>query len=358
MAPNTPKLTDQVRTIGRKVRARLDEEVKNRREIQRVEPSAQSHEGNPKVVIEIPKPSKPAAKPRKRKLKPQQELGDDTNIDRWMPIIDHLPELNEGRSSLVQLHGLPVGVTAAQVRRFFSGLRIQRLVVFPRFDSTIQELDAVPAPGKKPAVARYGASMLRSFVKFESAPTAASAVQRSGEILKLDDAIGVAVRLSGISKSHANVLLNTLAMDCSLQNTQPIYEVVEHVKVGATVSRILWTEVIHTLQFVPTAEPSQQEAMTFLVFPRHEKVSFQLSSAQVEWLRERRDLLGNFVSQLRDQLPWPSADCVDPTVEDPLLRLNTKCSEILQREIDRVDQHLLVVSKWRVLMSTSAESKD
>jgi hypothetical protein len=403
LPPDHGGLTEEVRNIGRKVRARRDEEVKKRREIQRVdEPGLQlpvaaaadqgaaGAGGAAAAVVEprkspvvmqlrvVPKRPKDIGKkipPRKRRRSLNREV-EDKNVDRWMPSTDHLLGMvpdsptttttttahassSPSRSSVVQLHGLPKGVTAGQIRKFFSGLRIQRLIILPRYNFSIRELDAheSTAPAmRKPGlhIERYAASALRLLLKFESAPAAAMAVQRSGEVMPCttDDPVvvlGAAVRVTMVPKHYATTLVQTLAIDCPMNFVPPIehfLQTLDH-DLDATVPAILWTEAIQRLNLT-TTQPALPSMITFPIFPRR-KVSFQLSSDQVAVLCERRDCLRKLLSQLRSKLPFPSAEVVDPTIMDPALTLNTACAKLLQDEIERADRHALIAAKWQAL---------
>jgi hypothetical protein len=402
LPPDHGGLTEEVRNIGRKVRARRDEEVKKRREIQRVdEPglllpvaaavaAAADHngggaggaaDGEPRkspVVMElrvVPKRPKDIAKknpPRKRRRSLNREV-EDKNVDRWMPSTDHLFVVPEDsptttattahassspiRSNVVQLHGLPKGVTAGQIRKFFSGLRIQRLIILPRHDFPVRELDAQESTAalRKPGlhIDRYKASALRLLLKFESAPAAAMAVQRSGEVLPCTTAdtevVGAAVRVTMVPKHYATTLVQVLAIDCPMNFVPPVehfLHMLDH-DLDATVPAILWTEAIQRLNLT-TTRPALPAMITFPIFPRR-KISFQLSSEQVAVLCERRDRLRKLLSQLRNKLPFPSAEVVDPTIMDPALTLNTACAKLLQDEIERADRHALIAAKWRAL---------
>lgn len=356
LQPDHGGLTEEVRNIGRKVRARRDEEIKKRREIQRVEPSATDGVVGTTTavpVLELPKPkdnTRKKALPRKRGRSLTHEVK-DKNVDRWMPITDHLPEpeTHSARSSVVQLHGLPIGVTAVQIRKFFSGLRIQRLIVLPKHNFTIRELDA-QSPVRKAGLCllRHEASSLRLFVKFESVPTAAMAVQRSGEIMQHTDTEGASVRVTMLPKSYATILLHTLAIDCPMNCAHAIdlfLQTLNH-DLDETVPAILWTEAMQRLQLTTTRP--LLSSISYPILPRR-KLSFQLSDEQITILRRRRDELHNVVSELQNKLPFPFAEVVDPTIIDPALALNVTCAKLLHDEIDRVDRHVLIADRWQPL---------
>jgi hypothetical protein len=395
-------VTEEVRNIGRKVRATRDEEVKKRREIQRVdddEPSglltATTTVAGGEVELRAPTKkrskdninnAKKKAPPRKRPRRSlhRREVVEDKNVDRWMPSTDLLlaaqhvepsstPTSTGRPSSVVQMHGLPIGVTAGQIRKFFSGLNIHRLIVLPRHDFAVRELDTMATTDlpRKPGlrIERHAPSALRLLVKFDSAPAAALAVQRSGEVMPLlcsntdddnDQVVqGAAVCLTLVPKPYATVLLATLAIDCPLNYASPMVQflqtLVDNEKLAATiVSAILWTEAIQRLHLT-TTRPSLPSKVTYPIFPRRRKVSFQLSSDQVALLlRERRDELQRILWQVRNQLPFPSADVIDPTITDPALTLHTTCAKLLQEEIERADRYALIASKWKPLHDVAA----
>jgi len=136
--------------LGKRARARADEERAKRREI---------------VVLEDYQPPQKVKKTtRKQPATPKQA-----------------PALHFPKSSVVQLEGLPSNCTPEMIRRFFSGLTPQRIAAFP--------------------ASKY------IWIVFDSAPIAAAALQRSGERMG-DCEIDISLVVD-----HPKVMLRYLAMD-------------------------------------------------------------------------------------------------------------------------------------------------
>ena len=78
----------------------------------------------------------------------------------------------------MKLHGLPIECTVEHIKKFFSGLHPERVLILLSNQITVPELDAASRPKD-----HRGEDFLRVFVKFDSAPTAVLASERSGETI-------------------------------------------------------------------------------------------------------------------------------------------------------------------------------
>jgi hypothetical protein len=275
-----------IKDLGKKAKARLDEERRKRPEIVRLDnllpPPPPPGTGKRKRVSlvqktqadapgEFPSSSTSTSNAKKsrvvkhsgQKQAPKSAsaslLSSSRGVDTWMedvsPILKWYSKDRSSsssgrrsgcRSTVVRLHGIPVGCTAEQIRRYFSGLDPERIFLVPSNDVYIDNLDGVAPPRRQtgrrrmggqpqedplPQVERYP-NTFRAFVKFASSPTAALARERSGEPVMLQQhhqlnqedhpvgkhgasnsfstVKGATIAVTQLSKSTASILLNAM----------------------------------------------------------------------------------------------------------------------------------------------------
>jgi hypothetical protein len=212
------KPTKQVKDLGRKARERLEEERRKRREIVRLEQDpieTETISGKPKSAfsqaIQTKRSKQPAAK-RKRVAKFCESTEPKEDVDTWAPDISHVSLCTEGEpSSVVRLHGLPKFVKPESIRRFFSGLDVERIFVLLTNESCIPEWDEQELYDEM-TVSRHGASF-RVYVKFVSPPAANMARARSEEILYVgpqEKKVGVHIAMTKVPKTIASYLQRNL----------------------------------------------------------------------------------------------------------------------------------------------------
>jgi hypothetical protein len=348
-------LSEDVKDLGRKARERLVQERRKRPEIMRLTTAPLPDTKSDAVVvpekpttITIMIPTREAAiKPRpKRKRRSscnptsktrngdiQRDTSDPDRpppsvMDRWMPSVAHIqvPTAKKDRSTVVLLHGVPVGTTPRRIQTFFSGLDPRRIAFIvpmrkeeyslPNAKSTcgasnttqnrmtILEIDAVYfSDTKHPKIERYLPHQLRIMVQFRSAPTALLALQRSGEILTLpsdhpspdnlshdddDDPDneqykrGAAIAVTLLRKPWSSFLGQHLTIDFTKNANwdEPLHETQMRIiqQVDSNVLQILWNGAIQTLHLTipvnktsmspsssPYFEGKEEDASTFTI---------------------------------------------------------------------------------------------
>ena len=397
-----PQVAGQnVKELGRKARARLEEERTKRAEIVQLAPDEAKLLAGEKQATKQRKASttttrnkrsaargsetsctiRTTAQASKRRRRSHQPLKGASasvpqNADMWMPDVSHLPRLKskETRSSMVRLHGLPEGTTPVQIKKFFSGLQPERILVLLSCNATIPEWDAasddddvgdhnIPNTKKRRRVTtkepqdrvmRYS-SRFRVVVKFDSAPTAELATDRSGETIDVvvtsdqetemtavsrESLLRAAIGVTQLPKAHATYILQKLAIDTETTNTSAdssnlqnaggkrplaLDKTLSNVEDNLLphVDRILWMDAQEelNLSFKPYPwsfrdNPQQQE-------PRQEPKGFDTrllssnssisESSQVyqSWVRHRNHLAER-KEKLHQAFPFPSADLLDP----------------------------------------------
>ena len=214
--------TKQLKDIGTKVRNRLHEEKSKRREIRMLDIDSLPEQTNKKKTNLKKKPpptsttnrsrktsattttlSKRATKKPKRSSanQPQHRSGSATTSTTLSPDISHIPipTSKEESSTFVRIHGLPKNCTGPQLRKFFSGLPIKGIFVLLSNDTHISQLDAYDnnanesydernndedEDNNKRSSQKVHKTTFRILVKFQSAPIAKLASERSGETIK------------------------------------------------------------------------------------------------------------------------------------------------------------------------------
>ena len=265
--------SNKLKEIGERTRRLLEDERKKRKEIVRLDDLEQSTLALPETQAPPPlnnvPPSYLTTKARmintKKRKRPQRIVA--SNIDGWMPNVDDLlkfptnsSSLSETRdvdhhqqqqqSSIVRLHGLPMGVMPEQIRKFFHGLNPDLIFALPTFSHPIQGWDAtatlpsdktmgcknVDEDNNPQCIAKRHSSTFRVFVKFASSPVANAAIERTGEPIELEKEgyedkggessngkvssgtkiVGASISISPVSKQDASFLLKHMVSLCIL----------------------------------------------------------------------------------------------------------------------------------------------
>jgi len=426
----TRELSEVVKNLGRKARSRLRDELSKRPEIQRLNSMPEPPAGgvvtkkNTETLFVKPvivKKKSTVSRRKKRRISQRSQDRDDTSsititfgnhandtalfddrmVDRWMPTISHLLSgAEESKSNVVQLHGLPVGTTPTQIRRFFGGLDPRRiLVLLPLSIASsdrmeITELDACyDTPPRKGGffVQRY--EQLRVLVKFHAAPTAALAAQRSGEVMQVpvleqsssetnegkehdDDedrattAKGASVRVTLLSKARGTHLVKKLAVDGVPGEAldQTLRDITS--KLDPMVPIILWDAAIHDLSLnVTTTKGSSTTSPPAISAAMHQFSTSPLQFAKgwtrprnprskqteiIQQLQQYQTKLSHQVDRLEQQQLQTVLPGMDPTLlqSDKVLNLTWNALDVLRHEMDRVDHAVTVAERWQRLMAT------
>jgi len=209
-------VSQHVKDLGRKARERLQEQRAKRREIVRLE----KEPTEPVRPLLAPRPVKrtlPGIGMKRKRAKPQtlNHSVEDAKVDSWYPEVASFEKyIGDERSSLVRLHGLPMGCKPEAIRRFFSTLNPERVIVLLSMDRELMAWDA-PIDASATTTPRH-ASTFRVHVKFPSAPLANLATDRTGEILFTgigEDKMGVKIAVTQVSKLSAQWLLKHMVRD-------------------------------------------------------------------------------------------------------------------------------------------------
>jgi len=372
-APSTSLLPQDVKDLGRKARARLREELSKRPEIVRVElpppvekQTQTSKTGgfvDTKIASKIQIVDEASSHPRKRRrhhsssVRPTET--EDKNADTWVPDTFHLSTCSKAtRSNVVMLHGLPLGTTAGQIRRFFSGLDPQRILLLPSNPATILDWDAKYKGNRNKggvAVQRYP-PVFRVLVKFHAAPTAELAVKRSGEVLSIEnkddeEMKGASIAVTQMLKPMATYLLRHLVIDgeTSVPLESTLKKIEEHL--DPIVIQMLWASTIKDLDLKFETSSEVNNA----TFPLHIAAKNAFKPANYSKLLEQSNTLKKERDKLYYQLPFPSAECLDlEMAADPIVRLTSCAADCLLRESERIDELLQQAKQRRLFLPKEA----
>lgn len=252
--------TNKLKEIGEKTRRLLEEERKKRKEIVRLDDDEQcilplpDKEAPPTLATTQSTPNSnipPSSLTTEKKMmkrsrattarkRKRREVA--ANIDGWMPNVDDLLTLptsnsaflkkgdaDQQQSSIVRLHGLPMGVKPENIRKFFHGLNPGLIFVLPTFSHRIHGCDAAAAGynndgHNQQCIVKRHSNTFRVFVKFTSYPVANAAIERTGESIEIDEEwqnegaslvgeaarakkmVGASISMSPVSKHDASFM--------------------------------------------------------------------------------------------------------------------------------------------------------
>lgn len=352
---------DGIDELGRRARARLEEQRQNRKGIKVIEDTQL-------IVEQIQKESKPkatsaiAGKKRQRpKRSSQSKQLSSTKIARRLDKLHWTPEISQIQiptkhlqSSYVQLHGLPIGSTSETVRRFFTGLTPQRILVLLSNRTHIPELDASSYDDLSSFDLQniiYTNRDVRVLVKFESTTTAGFAADRSGEtvLLKSISDQGVfnhqqdsfSIGVSKISKEMAQSL-SKLSFD-ALPGV-PFHDCLSGVesKLHTEVKEALWASAnracgvaidreiknANLLIENPSRDGDRADELNVLTFSEYKRLSIHYNRL----LRIQEAFIASMQGEKSDTEANVSAN--------PILRLTYHACTVLDGELDRIDSLL------------------
>ena len=251
-------MDDDVRNLGRKARERREVGISKRSAIVRLEAEPAVEPKKRKSFSLLTASSvhkKKPARPRKRSVPSKrnsnagksnaspgkkQQLSKSGNsevdVDTRTPDISHLTynPNQENVSNTVRIHGLPVATKRGDLIRFFAGLNPKHIFMLPHNNIPILEWDAVATSDDDDddsddndsdndsnagsgRVKRHPNSF-RVFVRFDSAPVASLAAQRSGEEIYMGKASdnnetrrqGASIAVSQVPKATAKYLFQNM----------------------------------------------------------------------------------------------------------------------------------------------------
>jgi len=259
--------------LGQLARQRLQEEREKRPEIVRlqdkqelIDPELQKKETKDKKSEIFSTQVADKRKKRHRRSSRHPTAGGSSHerrhsmVDKWTPDVSTSEAYQQPTSSVVMLHGLPRKLTVAEIRRFFRGLAMQRILILPPFRGHVMELDANNESNfvKKPKVDRLPIH-IRVLVSFDSNKTAAMAAQQSGQPIQIDTSHknadnsaktiqAATIRVVHLSKHVASWLLHYMAVDVDREKRIDKYYLhISSLSIYPRCYAILWSATIAQL---------------------------------------------------------------------------------------------------------------
>lgn len=392
---------DQLKDYGRRARARLQQQRDNRKEIKVIDSSClvdqiekqRSKKGKPSKTIVANSSSNRNSVGMKKRPRQQhhshqiQQLNAVTKVARnnnktgklWIPDTSQIPiPSKDNQSKYVQLHFLPVGTTYEIIRKFFTGLIPQRIMVLLSNRIDISALDTssyYDVPYNLQELV-YTNKDLRIIVKFDSISEAGLAVDRSGETIfskqlemkdkKIKNRVDIrpdafSIGVTKISKDLASSL-SKLSIDAI--PGIPLHDCLLKVesKLKPLIREIIWTN-------------TQQEC-NVVVDKKIKSAKLHLPLTQVgcdddereEDSRSSRNMTNNLLTLSRYQkyanhynrlltIHHDLLMTVPPTKYDeaitsidPIVRLTAQACSVLDNEMDRIDIFLYQVRTIRKML--------
>ena len=333
----------KIKQFGKRARARLREENEKRPEIKildslKAAPSTTTtKQSNKSISPSLKRPAIQRTNARSKKLKAPPSLN-----KTWDLTLLPIPE-KELRSSTVQLHGLDERSTetalVGHIRRFFTGLKPD--YIFMVLSNRIR-INGLDAKTKNNLLQHDG---VRIFVKFDSSVTATLAVERSGEILKINGAdneeetrdISIPIGVTQLRKDVAKCMLGMSVMACPGVSFQETLSTIEQ-DLHPMVSKILWKDAADRFGFPLGSEicmanilfatnDDKDDLETFEGYRKHALIHNQLVTLHEELLY---------------QLPFPSVESFESNFSTsfPVVRLTSKAIHLLESHLTTMEQAL------------------
>ena len=380
----------ELKELGSKARARLEEEKMKRPEIQLLEKGPTA---DPVKKVSTRKLSafsaqiasqKPSANMRKRKIsrpknvKPSKRQASGNS---WIPIVSHIPLPDpKERSATVKLHGLPIDCTLEHVKKFFTGLQPDGVSVLLANNTTVSLLDASNPP---PCSKRGESRRLRVLAHFRSVSAAVLASERSGETMYikpagsekeeefviavtvlpryLEMALSLVVRKRDLLAFIALRVFQCLKLAVYLLQSIPavlripLAAALEDTsnQLHAMVDKVLWTvAALRTLNdgSLPI-DRDIQEAQ--IVLPDDEEEPLwrrQCHGSKSTWrshpiyqrFAKHYNRLVDIQDELLHQTPYPAIQILpnDNAKSDPIVHLTTEACKALSTELDAIESLL------------------
>ncbi|CAB9505023.1 expressed unknown protein [Seminavis robusta] len=367
-----------LKDLGRKARARLDEEKGKRHEIVRLEPSLANPEAKRKrnSSIGLIRPKKKQSKPttKKRRISgaasSTKGSGSSTanrsdkskNVDLRIPDVSGILLENQEKdllSNVVRVHGIPLDATRSDVLRFFSGLDAEHVFLLPHNSSKIVSLDADDCPSskaRKEVIERHPGTF-RAFVKFASAPTAALAAQRSGETLYLGNKTsnsdgdghtcnrkGAQIAVTQVPKAVTRYIQRNMSIEC--RTNLPLDEELFacEAKLNDLVPQILWSAARQDLKLQEISPADEDDRLDYHPIDDSQGLLLQDPSTEHGYtaLVDLHNAMLKDYESLTTGTPFPSVALCNSSelLRDPSIKLTNTAAKHLKERIQHIDDYL------------------
>lgn len=383
--------TDQVQDYGRRARARSEKQRQNRSGIKVIDASplmieqgkTETKKRSSSVKTDVGK------KKQRRQHNNQTQLNFSTHVSRKTGQSFCTPDISQMlilpkdiQSSYIQLHGIPIGCTFENIRKFFTGLIPERILVLlsnrvyiPSLDSS--SYDNLSSSNLQNLV--HANNDVRVLVKFDSVSAAGLAADRSGETISSKDVSRLRFKCSdhqdgekphdfGEVATHLNdtfsigVTKMSKYMASSLSRLSfdalpgvPLHDCVSDVesKLNPKVREILWASVEKAFQVTleseiksanflieaASCEDNTLDEMNLITLAEYKKHSIHYNRL----LRVQEDLMTSMQHEKEHTNAVASID--------PIARLTANAFMVIEDEINRIDSLLYQYRASRFLIN-------
>jgi hypothetical protein len=229
---------------------------------------------------------------------------------------------------------------------------------------------------------------IRIFVQFPSLSIATLAVQRSGEVLYLQQqqqqptittvadsnnerggdgrsnrtmpsrvkTVGAAIAITHVTKTMATSMVRRLGIDIEPETTMEQTLATIQTSLDPVVSTIVWQDVMDEIHFRQDVDSGRNDHCDVHQHrPRCPSallcIRKQKSVSELQELRQRKKILEDEMDRILNIVPFPSAEALDPTfsASNPALKLTSHCIQVIQCSIDRINTTLAIATRWKVL---------
>jgi len=370
----------KIKEYGQRARARLEQQRQNRKGIKLIEDSplfVEQARQQPKYVSSPSNDNSGKKSQRQKRRKQNQQLF-STKISRktsqlfWTPDTSQIPRPPiDFQSAYIQLHGLPVGSSYETIRKFFTGLIPERVLVVLSNRIHISALDSFSYDDLESYNLQnlvYTNKDLRVLVKFDSASAAGLAADRSGEIVspkQVSNGVFEDSSRQDVEKSHRqasnypqdgfSLRVTTMSKEIAYSLSKlsidalpgvPLHDCLSDVesKLNPRVRQILWKNAGKICRFAVDNEIKNSGLLiaadgredkntndenigelNLLTFDEYKVFSVHYNHL----LRVQEDLMTSIQNESSDSNPVVSVD--------PVVRLTAHAFMVVENEMDKID---------------------
>lgn len=359
---------DGIDELGRRARARSEQQRQNRKGIKIIEDTSLiAEQARKEAKLKVtPTNTNSNKKRRRQKHRQQTQQFSSTNVARktnyqvWTPDISRIPKPSKGtQSTYIQLHGLPTGSTFETVRRFFTGLIPHRILVVLSNRAQIPELDASSYEDLSLYDLQdiiYTNIDVRVLVKFDSTISAGLAVDRSGESIssQRQSHQGVADNRQdsfsiGVTKISKELALSLSKLSFDALPGVPFHDCLSGVesKLHPKVREILWTRAAKACRVPLDGEIKKANLLIETVNCEDNSTDKIILLTFAEYKRHsiRYNRLLGIQEDLTTSIPSEKPGIEASISSDPVIRLTTHACTIIDHELDRID---ILLYQYRV----------
>jgi hypothetical protein len=356
----------KLKEFGKRARARFEEERQKRKEIQVLDSSAAILPEKEENVRKRTKSAFNISNVGRKRTTRSSRSSSHTKTSQgresvvWAPDVSLIPiPGKDSKSPYVKLHGLPIGCTFDNIKRFFTGLNTEKILLLLSSHQEIPAIDASSLKGPPLYIARYlyGNSDMRVLVKFDNVSAAELAVDRSGESIFSNQLIqfqhttegdeetisppnAFAICVTQLSKEMADSLLN---LSVNARPGAPFHSQLSSVQSALPnlVREILWSNAQRDCGVAVDSETQRASLLLSNDGTHYDEANDPMSLAGYQKYANHY----NRLLQLQEDLLLNVQDLSGEALvsANPLIRLTAQACKVIDGEMDRINEILYQV---------------